>query len=205
MPSPIWDVIHRALLPGLLSHVGLRDESTRDYLGARGARFAISPGSALFRKQPAYVMAAELVETTRLWARVNAAIDPAWAEEAGAHLVKRSYSEPRWSRRQGSVVATERVTLYGVPLAVDRTVQYGRIDPELSRELFIRHALVEDDWDEHARLRQGESRSAPADRGIGGQSAPTRHRRRRRSVGRLLRRAHPRWRRVGRPLRSLVA
>ncbi|WP_048548185.1 ATP-dependent RNA helicase HrpA [Nostocoides jenkinsii] len=145
--EPDWDVIHRALLPGLLSHVGLRDESTRDYLGARGARFAISPGSALFRKQPAYVMAAELVETTRLWARVNAAIDPAWAEEAGAHLVKRSYSEPRWSRRQGSVVATERVTLYGVSLAVDRTVQYGRIDPELSRELFIRHALVEDDWE----------------------------------------------------------
>ena len=147
--QPAWDTVHRALLAGLLSHIGLRDESTRDYLGARGARFAISPGSALFRKQPAYVMAAELVETSRLWARVNAGIDPLWAEEAGAHLVKRTYAEPRWSRRQGSVVASERVTLYGVPLAVDRTVQFGRIDPELSRDLFIRHALVADDWDSH--------------------------------------------------------
>ncbi len=145
--EPDWDRIHQAILAGLLSHVGLRDESTRDYLGARGARFAISPGSALSRKQPDYVMSAELVETSRLWARVNARIDPVWAERAGAHLVKRSYSEPRWSRSQGSAVATERVTLYGVPLVSDRTVQFGRIAPELSRELFIRHALVEDDWD----------------------------------------------------------
>ena len=145
--EPDWDRIHQAVLTGLLSHIGLRDESTRDYLGARGARFAISPGSRLFRSQPTYVMAAELVETTRLWARVTARIDPLWAEAAGGHLVKRSYSEPRWSRKQGSVVATERVTLYGVPLVVDRTVQFGRIDPELSRELFIRHALVEDDWE----------------------------------------------------------
>ncbi|GAA1783718.1 MAG: ATP-dependent RNA helicase HrpA [Actinobacteria bacterium] len=152
--EPAWDVIHQALLTGLLSHLGLRDESTRDYLGARGARFAISPGSALFRKQPAYVMAAELVETSRLWARVNAGIDPLWAEQAGAHLVKRDYSEPRWSRKQGSVVATERVTLYGVPLVVDRSVQFGRIDPELSRDLFIRHALVEDDWEsQHAFVK----------------------------------------------------
>ena len=139
--------IHQAIVTGLLSHVGLRDEATRDYLGARGARFALSPGSVLFRKQPAYVMAAELVETTRLWARVNATIDPLWAEEAGGHLVVRNYSQPRWSRRQASVVATERVTLYGVPLVVDRTVQFGRIDPELSRDLFIKNALVVGDWD----------------------------------------------------------
>ncbi|WP_177426659.1 ATP-dependent RNA helicase HrpA [Knoellia remsis] len=147
--EPDWDRIHQALLAGLLSHVGVRDESRREYAGARGSRFAINPGSGLFRKQPDVVMAGELVETTRLWARVNAAIDPVWAEEVGAHLVKRTHSEPRWSKSRGSVVATERVTLYGVPLVVDRTVQYGRINPEEARDLFIRNALVEGDWDTH--------------------------------------------------------
>jgi ATP-dependent helicase HrpA len=145
--EPDWDVVHHALLAGLLSHIGLRDEVRRDYLGARGARFAISPGSTLFRRQPDFVMAAELVETSRLWARTNARIDPVWAERGAPHLVKQSYSEPRWSRSQGAVLATERVTLYGVPLVAGRTVQYGRIDPEVSRDLFIRHALVEGDWD----------------------------------------------------------
>ena len=141
------DQVHRALLAGLLSHVGLRDREKRDYLGARGARFSIQPGSTLFRRQPDWVMSAELVETTRLWARTNAATDPDWIERAAAHLVKRSYSEPRWSKSTGSAVATERATLYGVPLVVDRTVQYGRIDPQTSRDLFIRRALVEGDWD----------------------------------------------------------
>ncbi|MDN5790303.1 MAG: ATP-dependent RNA helicase HrpA [Micrococcales bacterium] len=140
------DAIHQALLAGLLSHVGVRDEQKREYAGARGARFGISPGSALFRKQPQFVMAEELVETTRLWARTNARIDPAWAEELGAHLVKRQHSEPRWSARRGSAVATERVTLFGVPLVVGRVVGLGGIDPELARDLFIRHALVEGDW-----------------------------------------------------------
>ncbi|CCH80064.1 ATP-dependent helicase [Nostocoides japonicum T1-X7] len=155
--TPDLDLVHRALLAGLLSHVGLRDEARRDYQGARGARFSISPGSALFRRQPDYVMAAELVETTKVWARTTARIDPRWAEEAGAHVVKRSYSEPRWSRRQGAAVATERVTLYGVPLVADRTVQLGRIDAGLARELFIRHALVEGDWDtRHAFWRRNE-------------------------------------------------
>jgi ATP-dependent helicase HrpA len=149
------DAVHQALLAGLLSHVGVRDEQRREYLGARGARFGISPGSALFRKQPQFVMAEELVETTRLWARINARIDPAWAEELGAHLVKRQYSEPRWSGRKGSAVATERVTLFGVPLVVGRTVGLGRIDPELARDLFIRHALVEGDWTSpHAFLKE---------------------------------------------------
>jgi ATP-dependent helicase HrpA len=146
---PNSDVIHQALLAGLLSHLGLRDEAKRDYLGARGARFGLSPGSTLFRRQPTWVMSAELVETTRLWARTNARIDPVWAERLGAHLVKRTFSEPRWSRKQGAVVATERVTLYGVPLVAARTVQYARINPEESRDLFIRHALVEGDWDTH--------------------------------------------------------
>jgi len=145
--EPDWDRVHRALLAGLLSHVGVRDEVRRDYAGARGAHFSVSPGSALFRRQPDVVMAAELVETSRLWARTTARIDPRWAEEAGAHVVARTYSEPRWSRRQGAAVATERVTLYGVPLVVDRTVQYARVDPVVARELFVRHALVEGDWD----------------------------------------------------------
>jgi ATP-dependent helicase HrpA len=139
--------LHRALLSGLLSHIGMKDPVRNEYDGARGARFAIFPGSAVFRRNPQFVMAAELVETSRLWGRVVAGIDPAWAEELADHLVKRSYSEPRWQRSRSSVVATERVTLYGVPIVVDRTVGYHQIDPELSRALFIRHALVEGDWD----------------------------------------------------------
>ncbi len=147
--DPHWDTVHQALLAGLLSHVGLRDAARREYAGARGARFSISPGSALFARQPEYVMSAELVETSRLWARVNARIEPGWAEEVGAHVVKRTYSEPRWSRGQGAAVATERVTLYGVPLVVDRTVQYARVDPAGAREIFLRSALVDGDWDTH--------------------------------------------------------
>ncbi|WP_084343366.1 ATP-dependent RNA helicase HrpA [Piscicoccus intestinalis] len=139
--------VHRALLAGLLSQVGLRDPERRDYLGARGARFAIQPGSTLFRRPPDWVMSAELVETTRLWARVNAVTHPEQVEEAAAHLVKRQYSEPRWSRSRAGVVADERVTLYGIPLVAGRRVAYGAIDPQTSRDLFIRHALVEGDWD----------------------------------------------------------
>ncbi|MFJ6132559.1 ATP-dependent RNA helicase HrpA [Janibacter terrae] len=145
--EPDWDRIHQALLTGLLSHIGLRDEEKRDYLGARGARFSIQPGTTNFKRQPPFVMAGELVETSRLWARSSARIDPVWAERAGAHLVKRTYSEPRWSKKAASVMATERVTLFGVPLVVGRPVSYGRIDPVVSRELFIRHALVEGEWD----------------------------------------------------------
>ena len=139
--------LHRSLLAGLLSHIGLFDPDKREYAGARGARFAIFPGSALFKKNPQWTMAAELVETSRLWARVVARIEPEWAESLASHLVKRSYSEPHWSRGQGAVLAYERVMLYGVPLVVQRKVNYGRIDPRLSRELFIRHALVEGDWE----------------------------------------------------------
>ena len=139
--------IHRALLAGLLSHVGMKDDASREYTGARGARFAIFPGSGLFKKPPSWAMVAELVETTRLWGRVAARIDPADVEPLAGHLVKRTYSEPRWDPRQGSVVATERVTLYGLPIVTDRKVQYGRIDPVLSRELFIRRALVEGEWE----------------------------------------------------------
>jgi ATP-dependent helicase HrpA len=140
------DGIHQALLAGLLSHVGLRDPERRDYLGARNTRFSIFPGSGLFKKQPPLVMAAELVETSRLYARVNAAIEPEWAERLGEHLVKRSYSEPHWSRKRAAVMAYERVTLYGVPLVADRLVNYGKVDRETARELFIRHALVYGEW-----------------------------------------------------------
>ncbi|HSE09303.1 MAG TPA: ATP-dependent RNA helicase HrpA [Nocardioidaceae bacterium] len=143
---PDADAIHQSLLAGLLSHIGLRDPDRRDYLGARNARFAIFPGSGLFKKQPQLVMAAELVETSRLWGRVNAAIKPEWAERLGGHLVKRTYSEPHWSKKRAAVMAYERVTLYGVPLVADRLVSYGKVDPGLARELFIRHALVYGEW-----------------------------------------------------------
>ncbi len=143
------DAIHRALLAGLLSHLGMRDPEKRDYLGARGTRFGIFPGSGLFKKQPEFVMSAELVETGRLWGRVNAAIEPEWAEKAGAHLIKRSYSEPHWEKNRGSVMALEKVTLYGIPIVAERPVNYGRIDPVVSREIFVRHALVQGEWRTH--------------------------------------------------------
>ena len=149
--GPDADRIHQALLSGLLSHIGLRDSDRRDYLGARGARFAIFPGSGLSRSQPDFVMAAELVETSRLWGRQNAAIDPAWAEKLGGDLVKRTYSEPHWSKKRGSAQAYERATLYGVPLVADRLVPLGRHQPDVARELFIRHALVQGEW--HTRHR----------------------------------------------------
>jgi ATP-dependent helicase HrpA len=141
--------VHLSLLAGLLSHVGLKDPDKHEYLGARGARFAVWPGSALFKKPPRWVMAAELVETSRLWGRIVARIEPEWIEPLAAHLVKRSHSEPHWERERGAVMAYERVTLYGVPIVARRKVGYGRIDPELSRELFIREALVAGDWDTH--------------------------------------------------------
>ncbi|GAA4938441.1 ATP-dependent RNA helicase HrpA [Streptomonospora halophila] len=144
--APAPREIHVSLLAGLLSHVGLKDPDKHEYLGGRGARFAIFPGSSLFKKQPRYVMAAELVETSRLWARMVARIEPEWAERLGSHLVKRSYSEPHWEKNRGAVMAYERVTLYGVPLVAQRKVAYGSIDPGVSRELFIRNALVEGDW-----------------------------------------------------------
>ncbi|HKS53539.1 MAG TPA: ATP-dependent RNA helicase HrpA, partial [Pseudonocardiaceae bacterium] len=144
---PDTQQVHISLLAGLLSHIGLFDAETRDYLGARGARFAVFPGSALFGKPPRWVMAAELVETSRLWGRTVARIEPQWVEPLAEHLVHRSYSEPHWERHRGAVVAYEKVTLYGIPIVTDRKIDYARIDPELSRELFIRHALVEGHWD----------------------------------------------------------
>ncbi|WP_433710126.1 ATP-dependent RNA helicase HrpA [Nocardia sp. CA-084685] len=138
--------IHQALLAGMLSHIGVREAETREFLGARNAKFMIFPGSSLAKKPPRWVMAAELVETSRLWGRMAARVEPEWAERLAGDLVKRTYSEPHWSSKRGAARAYERVTLYGVPLVVSRAVDYGRIDPELSRELFIRHALVQGEW-----------------------------------------------------------
>ena len=158
-------VVHLSLLAGLLSQIGMKVEAVRpaasaagvsrgrparrprsEYLGARGARFAIFPGSGLARKPPDWVVAAELVETSRLFARMAAKIEPEWVEPLAQHLVRRSYSEPHWEKKRGSAVALEKVTLYGIPLVADRKVSYGRIDPVVSRELFISHALVEGEW-----------------------------------------------------------
>ncbi|USQ89175.1 ATP-dependent RNA helicase HrpA [Streptomyces phaeoluteigriseus] len=149
------DSIHVSLLAGLLSHIGMKDVkdgNKNEYLGARSAKFAIFPGSALFKKQPRFVMSAELVETSRLWARVNAKIEPEWVEPLAEHLLKRTYSEPHWEKDQAAVMALEKVTLYGVPIIAQRKVNYGRIDPEVSRELFIRNALVEGDWRTHHKF-----------------------------------------------------
>ncbi|TDD14629.1 ATP-dependent RNA helicase HrpA [Kribbella turkmenica] len=145
--------VHVSLMSGLLSHLGMKDPANQhQYLGARGTKFAIFPGSGLFKKPPQFVMAAELVETSRLWARVNAKIEPEWAEDLAQHLIKRTYSEPHWERKAGAVMAYEKVTLYGVPIVARRKVNYGTVDPEVSRELFIRHALVEGDWDTHHKF-----------------------------------------------------
>lgn len=150
-PAPDQSV-HISLLAGLLSHIGLKDVkdgAKNEYVGARNAKFAVFPGSALFKKPPRVIMSAELVETSRLWARVNAKIDPEWIEPLAQHLIKRTYSEPHWEKDQSAVMAYEKVTLYGVPIVERRKVNFGRIDAEASRDLFIRNALVEGDWRTH--------------------------------------------------------
>ncbi len=159
------DRVHCALLAGLLSQIGMLDadrgarggpqagnarrRGPAEFAGARGARFAIFPDSALARKPPPWVMAAELVETSRLWARTVARIEPEWAERLSGHLVARSYPDPHWDARRGAVMAAEKVTLYGLPLVAARPVNYGQIDPAAARELFIQRALVEGDWQAH--------------------------------------------------------
>lgn len=158
------DGIHKSLLSGLLSQIGLKqlsDKKTEDkvaktekpkkgsneYLGSNGKKFVIFPGSTLAKKPPVAVMSAELVETSRLFARMNAAINPEWAEELAGDLAKSSFSEPHWEKSQGAVVAYERVMLFGVPIVVSRRMQYSRINMDICRDLFIRHALVQGEWD----------------------------------------------------------
>ena len=173
------DKVHIAVLSGLLSHVGLletppapsggqrarRKAGPPEYLGARGSRFAINPGSSAARTRPPLVMAVELVETSRLWARTVAPIEAAWVEQVGGHLLSRSYSEPRWSARGGQCVATERVTLLGIPIIAGRTVSYGGIDPVVAREVFIQSALVEGQWHtrHHFWARNEQVRQEAAD------------------------------------------
>ena len=148
--------IHKSLLTGLLSHVGVKEEREKDskgstrgpreYLGARGTKFAIFPGSGLFKKGPDWVLSAELVETSRLWARTNAAIEPQWIEEVGKHLISVQYSEPHWSLSSGAAVAYAKGTLFGLTIYADRPVQYARVDAVAAREIFIQSALVEGQW-----------------------------------------------------------
>ena len=152
-----YQQIHTALLSGLLSHIGLKEAEKQQYLGARNAHFAIFPNSVLFKKQPKWVMAAELVETSKLWGRMVAEIEPEWIEPLAEHLTKKSYSEPRWSKSRGAVMADEKVSLYGVPIVAARPVNYGSIDPTVSREIFIQSALVEGDWNtKHKFFKQNQ-------------------------------------------------
>ena len=151
--------IHTALLTGLLSMIGQKLPDGREYQGARGSRFQIFPGSGLFKKGPDFVMSAELVETSRLWARTVAWADPDWIVEVAGDLVKRTHAEPRWSAKSGHAVADEKATLYGVTLYAERPVSYARIDPVVARELFIRHALVEGDWRESHDFLQTNART----------------------------------------------
>jgi ATP-dependent helicase HrpA len=153
--------VHAALTAGLLSHVGLREGETREYAGARNSKFVLAPGSVLTKRPPRWIVVADLVETSRLYGRIAARIEPEAVERIAGDLVQRTYSEPHWGARRGEVMAFERVTLYGLPLVAQRRVGYSRIDPVLARELFIRHALVEGDWQtrhhflrDNARLRE---------------------------------------------------
>lgn len=141
--------VHAALVAGLLSHIGLREGDSRDYTGARNSKFVLAPGSVLTKRPPPWIVVADLVETSRLFGRIAARIEPEVVEHVAGNLVQRSYSEPHWDAKRGAVMAYERVTLYGLPLVARRRVGYGQVDPALSRELFIRHALVDGDWETH--------------------------------------------------------
>ncbi len=201
------DLVHKSLLAGLLSHVGVRDRERRDFLGARQARFVIATGSVLTRRPPDWVMAAELVETNQIYARRVAGIKPQWAEQVGAHLVKRSYGEARWDERGGRAVATESVTLYGLPLVTDRVIGYDRVDPAAARAWFITKALVEGEgapqWvQRHPFLAR--QRGLPARRAPDGRPAAPGGDRRRRDAVRLLRRAHRPRRHLHAAFRPLV-
>ncbi|EMU1087467.1 DUF3418 domain-containing protein [Neisseria gonorrhoeae] len=142
-----YEQIHRALLTGLIANVGMKSPDSNDYTGARGSRFHLFPASALFKAKPKWVMAAELVETTRLYARDVAVIQPEWIEQEAPHLVRYHYFEPHWEQKRGEVVASERVTLYGLAVLPRRPVSYGKVAPEEAREIFIRSALVAQEYD----------------------------------------------------------
>ncbi|MBU1235796.1 MAG: ATP-dependent RNA helicase HrpA [Gammaproteobacteria bacterium] len=159
-----YEAIHKALLTGLLGHIGLRNEEDRSYFGARGIKFFIHPGSTLVKKAGRWIVGAELVETSRLFARCIAQIQPEWLEEVGAHLIRKHVFEPHWEKGPGQVVAWERVTLHGLLIHAKRRVHYGPMDPKLSRELLIRHALVlgevNEDWLKKWRFLQHNQKLA---------------------------------------------
>ena len=173
------DAIHQSLLSGLLSHIGARDGNTREFKGARGTRFMIFPGSSLAKKPPEFLMAAELVETSRLWARDVAKIEPAWVEKLAGPLLKHQHSEPSWSRKRASGIAHQKSTLYGVTIVADRIVPYHRVDAEAARDMFIRHALIEGDWTTHHTFfhSTGEARDRRRNRGKGRRRASSSTRR----------------------------
>lgn len=158
-----YQAVHQAICAGLLSHLGTKDKD-KEYLGARNTRFMIFPGSGLSKRQPKWIMAAELVETSRLFARINARIDPAWVEALASHLTQSSYAEPHWSKKRGAVIAYEKVTLFGLPIVAKRPVVYSQIDPALCQALFIREALVNGDTRlNYAFLRDNQALLAQAD------------------------------------------
>src|SRR3954467_12016138 len=140
-----YNGIHRALLTGLLGNIGHKTDQ-HEYTGARGTKFSVFPGSALFKRKPQWLVSAEIVETTKLYARPKPRVAPAWIERVAEPLVKRSYSEPRWEPETANVVADEKVSLHGLPIVPRRVVHYGPIDPKVSRPLFIHHALVEGEY-----------------------------------------------------------
>lgn len=143
--------VHRSLLAGLLGNIAMRDDD-KGYLGARNTRLFIHPSSTLFKQKPKWMLSAELVETTKLYARNNAAIDVLWVEPLAKHLIKHSYQDPHWQRKSGQVGAFESVTLFGLPIVNRRRCNYGPINPEESRKIFIRHALVEGEMNSHAKF-----------------------------------------------------
>ncbi len=138
--------VHAALVAGLLSHIGLREGDSREYAGARNSKFVLAPGSVLTKRPPRWIVVADLVETSRLYGRIAARIEPEAVERIAGDLLKRNYSEPHWDSQRGAVMAWERVTLYGLPLVPRRRIGYADIDPEAARDMFIRNALVEGDW-----------------------------------------------------------
>ncbi len=156
------DHIHRALLSGLLSQIGMKEGETREFRGARNARFMIGSGSVLTSKPPKWVMAGELVETNRLWARVVTRIQPEWAEQLGGHLVKRSWSDPWWDPDRAAVMANEKAMLFGLPIVANRAVNYARIDAGVARQMFIHHAMVLGEWNTHLTMFE-ENRAVVAE------------------------------------------
>ena len=140
------DLVHQSILTGLITHVGMREGNSKQFTGTRGSHFVVHPSSHVSKKPPQWLMAAELVETSQVFARTVGPIDPSWIESIAPHMVKYNYSEPVWSSSRGAAMVHEKVLLLGLPIVADRMVNASKVDRPLARELFIRHALVEGDW-----------------------------------------------------------